>query len=493
MAFTLRRPILVGGLGLTFGLGVLEALHPASTHLAGTLTWGAIALGSGILWLKQQTQRPLDLSLPTQPVDRAAVEKALAEVETWIARLDQEAATPVTLTAVREQLAHLSAQLDRREIRFAIVGSKTVGKTALRQQLATNGLPKGTPGLPTQFSISDAPGLLSEDTVQIEAIVAPVVQSADLVLFVVSGDLTCSEFDLLQRWVSQQQRVILVFNKQDQYLPAARPLVLQQLRQRVQAYLPAEDVVAIAAHPAAVKVRQYLPDGSVQERLEQPDADLSALTDRLGQVLEQAGQPLVQATVMRQATALKAAVIADLNRIRRDRTLPLIEQSQWIAAAAAFANPVPSLDLLATAAINAQLVVDIAGIYQQPFSLDQAKVVAGTLASQMVKLGVVELSTQTIAPLLKSNALTYVAGGLLQGVSAAYLTRLAGLTLVAYFEEHSFTATATASVRRDHLIQKLKAVFQDNQRTAFLQTLVKQAIDRLAPAASPALSAPAES
>ena len=33
----------------------------------------------------------------------------------------------------------------------------------------------------------------------------------------------------------------------------------------------------------------------------------------------------------------------------------MMEKYQWIAAAAAFANPVSSLDLLATAAINAQM------------------------------------------------------------------------------------------------------------------------------------------
>ena len=111
-----------------------------------------------------------------------------------------------------------------------------------------------------------------------------------------------------------------------------------------------------------------------------------------------------------------------MNGLRRDRAVPVIEQYQWIAAAAAFANPVPALDLLATAAINAQLVMELGGIYQQKFSLEQAQAVAGTLGSLMLKLGLVELSTQTIGTILKSNAITFVAGGVVQGVSAAYLT-----------------------------------------------------------------------
>ena len=158
-----------------------------------------------------------------------------------------------------------------------------------------------------------------------------------------------------------------------------------------------------------------------------------------------------------------------------------------LAAAAAFANPVPSLDLLATATINAQMVVDLGALYQQQFSLEQAKTVTGNLGSQMVKLGLVEMASQAISPLLKSHALTYMAGGTIQGLSAAYLTRVAGLSLVEYFEEQSQSAESGA-FQLDRLLQKVKAVFQDNQRSAFLQNLVKQGLARLVPQAT---SAPA--
>jgi uncharacterized protein (DUF697 family) len=129
------------------------------------------------------------------------------------------------------------------------------------------------------------------------------------------------------------------------------------------------------------------------------------------------------------------------------------------------------------------MVMDLGALYQQSFSLEQAKTVTGNLASQMVKLGLVEMASQAISPLLKSHALTYVAGGTLQGISAAYLTRLAGLSLVEYFEEQSQTAEAS-SFQLDRLIQKLKDVFQDNQRSAFLQNLVKQGVSRLVPQAT---------
>lgn len=245
--------------------------------------------------------------------------------------------------------------------------------------------------------------------------------------------------------------------------------------------LGAENVIGIAAAPSPVKVRQHQADGSAQEWMEQQAPDTKQLTQQLAQILAQSGQQLVWATTRRVAVDLKAEAKSVLNGVRRDRTLPVIEQYQWIAAAAAFANPVPALDILATAAINAQLVMELGGIYQQKFSLQQAQAVAGTMGSLMIKLGLVELSTKTISTVLKSNAITFVAGGVVQGLSAAYLTRLAGLSLIEYFQQQEAATNSETGLNLDKLGQTLQNVFQQNQQMAFMQAFVKQGVERLLP------------
>jgi uncharacterized protein (DUF697 family) len=245
--------------------------------------------------------------------------------------------------------------------------------------------------------------------------------------------------------------------------------------------LEAEDVVAIASNPSPIKVRQHQSDASVQEWMEAQTPAVTTLTERLSNIITQEGQKLVWATTLRTVMMLKTEVKAALNQVRRDRALPIIEQYQWVAAAAAFANPVPALDLLATAAISAQIVTDLGAIYQQKFSLPQAQATAKTLGSLMLKLGVVELSTQAISSILKGHAFTYVAGGAMQGVSAAYLTRLAGLSLIEYFQEQEECQSSGQAFNLERLGQKLQLVFQQNQRTAFLQGFVKQVVGRLTP------------
>jgi uncharacterized protein len=118
------------------------------------------------------------------------------------------------------------------------------------------------------------------------------------------------------------------------------------------------------------------------------------------------------------------------------------------------------------------MVMELGQTYQRPMTLDQGKAIAKTLAALMVKQGVVEFSTQAVGLLLKHNPVTYVAGGLVQGVSAAYLTRIAGFTLIEYFE-------AGERLRPDQLGSLLSRVFSQNQRNAFLELFVKQGFERL--------------
>jgi GTPase SAR1 family protein len=466
----LRKPILLGGLGLTAGAWLLHGLDPSVIHLGSSAVWSAIAVSSGLWWLKAQLPKsPEPEPISMQMIDQAMVEKSLKAVETQIERLARELgeAGEATIQSLQQQLAALRQQGERQTVELAVLGSRAVGKTALLKALNLVDSAQ-----PVESTLRQAAEPLSAD-----------VTKADLVLFVTTGDLTDSEFQTIQQLVQNHHRLLLVFNKQDQYLPADRPVILQQLHARLQSLIPAENLVAVSAQPAPIKVRQHQADGTIQERVEQPQPDLEALQTRLQELLTTEAQSLILATSFRQAQALSQTVQQQLNQARRNRALPVIEQYQWIAAGTAFANPVASLDLLATATINAQMVMDLSSLYQQPFSLEQAKTVTGSLASQMVKLGLVEMATQAISPLLKSHALTYVAGGTLQGISAAYLTRIAGLSLVEYFEEQS-QATEASSFQLDRLVQKLKQVFQDNQRSAFLQNLVKQGISRLVPQAA---------
>ncbi|HEY9690926.1 MAG TPA: DUF697 domain-containing protein [Oculatellaceae cyanobacterium] len=473
MAVKLRRPILVGGIGLSLSLWLLQSLHHSMAQLGEFTVLGAIALGGGFWFFQKRTSPQVDISPIASTMERETVEKAIAQVETAITILESEAENHPANLQLRQQVVQVTAELDRKVNRIAVTGGKNVGKTTLVKLLENSCFQNQQP------SFSETTALFTANDADV--ITNQVAIASDLILFLTAADLTDPEFQTLQQMAKSHQKIMLVFNKQDQYVPDERLVILNQLRQRMQGILNKDDVVAIAAEPGLVKVRQHQPDGSLQEWMEKPAANIAPLTQQLEQILSHSAQQLILASAYRQAVNLKTEAKTVLNQVRRERALPIIEQYQWIVAATALANPVPALDLLATAAINAQLIIDLGNVYQQNFSLQQAQTIASTIGSLMVKLGLVELSTQAVGGMLKSNAITFVAGGVVQGVSAAYLTRLAGLSLIEYFQVQETATTTGGLFNIEQLSETLKQVFLENQRVAFLQAFIKQGVARLMP------------
>ncbi len=469
MVWKLKRPILVGGVGLSFTLWMLESWHHKLMQLGEFSLLSLLAIGAGLWLIKPWSTKPTNQQLDEMAIDRVMVENTIAQSAYAIDKLHEvagdcgEALEKAAL--LKENIPQLYSELDREEIKLTVTGGKSVGKTTLIEILRQQNLPsvECVETLPL-FIQGNFDTAVLEDAVK-----------SDLVLFLTNGDLTETQFQSLEQLQAENQPLMLVYNKQDQYLPDQRASVLLSLKQRI-----GENVVATAASPQPIKIRKHLEDNSVQEWMEQPAPDIDNLIQQLDKILTQR-QQLVWATTMRKAKLLKTETKSLLNGVRKLRATPIIEQYQWISAAAAFANPVPALDILATVAINAQMVIDLSRVYQQKFSLEQAKTLAGEMGSLMLKLGLVELSTKTITVILKSNALTFVAGGVVQGVSAAYLTRIAGLALIEYFQQQELCTLSGSEFNLEKFGQSLQQVFAQNQQVVFLQSFVKQGVKRLLP------------
>lgn len=482
---------LIGGAVLALGIWLLDALQHA---LGEWSVYVLFASGVGaVAWWMQQKSPSKSSSVAPQFVDATLVKRTLAEAEKMITQLGSEVENPEEpafavvkpqLSQLQSQIAKIMTEMSREQLRLAIVGGKGSGKTTLIQHLQS----AWASSLTQSIIFQEAPGFAGGSGMGLTAEMTALQQAiaADLVLFLITGDLTESELRTLQTLMAHK-RTLLVLNKQDQYLPEEQAIVLTRIQERTQALLRVDDVIAISAAPQALKVRQHQSDGSITEWLEEQPPSTAVLTDRLEHILQHESQQLVMASSLGNAVALKARAKTVLNDLRRTRALPVVEQFQWIAAATAFASPLPTLDVVATAAINVQMVMDLGAIYRQKFSLQQAQTVATTLGSVMLKLGLVELSTRAIVSLLKTNAVTYVAGGCIQGISAAYLTRVAGLSLIEYFQtqDPNLTLKEANPLAIERFSQILRSVFQQNQQLAFLQSFVGQAVERLPLVSSP--------
>ncbi|MBD2136499.1 DUF697 domain-containing protein [Anabaena sp. FACHB-1237] len=446
---------------------MLDSWYDTLANVGEFSLLGAVVVG-GSLWLWKQnhhgTPTPDDMI-----INREAVEKAIAQTNIIINQLAQESVNHPAITTFKEEVVQLPLELNRQELNIAVTGGKSVGKSKVIQNLHDVEINKS-------WHFQETASLFTDLQENCELATLLTMQKSDFVLFLTNGDLTDSEFKVWEQLQKTKQSTLLVFNKQDQYMIDERATILQSLKGRV-----GNNVVSIAADPVPVKVRKYNDDTTVQEWIEKPSSDMQQLTEQLSIICTEQREQLVCKTTMRKVLLLKNAAKNSLNQVRSDRANPIIEQYQWIAAAAAFANPIPALDILATAAITGQMVMDLGNIYQQKFSLEQAQTIAGTMGTSMAKLGLVELSTRAVTGILKTNAITFIAGGLVEGVSAAYLTRIAGLSLVAYFEQQEIAIATGNGLNLEQLKGILQNVFQQNQKLAVLETFVKQSVKRLLP------------
>ena len=466
MAVLARKPLLVGGMGLSLFLLGWQSFHTQILDASQWLFWGTAGLGF-VAW-KWKRRSPNQIVSPVVPLTREIVDAAIADSKGMLEHLAAEVPEQ-NITELSQRLASLSQEFDRKTLQIGITGGKGTGKTTL-SNLLTQKFPEDS------LSWRETePLLVAENR---EKSIAD-LKDFDIILFLITGDLTNSEWEFLQSLNRSHHRLLLLFNKQDQYLPEERLEIFQKVQQQVSNILDKSSVFAISVAPKPLKVRKHQEDGTIEEYLEETKVNLEPLNQYLLALFSQEKETFILGTIWRQAQQIKQTAKDHLNQARRDHALPIIEHYQWLSAGTALVNPVASLDLLATAVINGQMVLDLSAIYQQKFSFSQAQTVAKELGELIVKLGLVELTTQSLGSLLKTNAVTYLAGGAIQGISAAYLTRVAGLSLVEYFQAQEVSIQTNETLNLERLGQALQQVFAQTQRLNLLQDFAKKAIAHL--------------
>ena len=144
-----------------------------------------------------------------------------------------------------------------------------------------------------------------------------VAERADLVLFVVEGDLVQSEREALARLLSWQRPLLLVLNKADRYSAEEQARLLAQLRSHVDGRLAPENVVTASALPPPVLRVATGADGRPERSRQARPPQVAQLQERLLDVLEREGRTLAALNAGLFAGRLAdqvAARVMDLHR-----------------------------------------------------------------------------------------------------------------------------------------------------------------------------------
>ncbi len=442
------KPLLLGGASLVCGYWLLQHLF----DLIGSLGGVSVA-GLALLMLLRRESRPAGLSASpeTTPLDRATVEADLQRLEQTLDRLDlerQQAGQPAPVAADRERLSELRQTLERTSLRLAVVGAQGRGRSTLLRNLSQGWQP------PCALALQDTQALFQDWATAAEGFQLPEsLLASELLLFVTRGELTASELRCLEA-IAPETDLFLICTGADQLTTASIAQQRQQLQAHLGDRLSADRILFVdATRPEAL-------------------ADLRTALTRTLQRRTPNG--LIWAALQRAIARTEWQVQNALFELRRSRALTQIEQAQWLAAGSVFLSPITSLDLLATAAVNARMVSDLHAIYRRPLDLEQGRAIALSLGELLLRQGLVEWSTQALAGLLKGHAVTFLAGGALQSVSVAYLTRVAGLSLVEFYRTHPDLDPASDAAR-PLLAEILAKVSGRERQQAVLQGFVRQA------------------
>lgn len=342
---------------------------------------------------------------------------------------------------------------DAGRFHVVVLGTGPVGKTSLIAALlgrsaGSIGATMGTTthdrtrthsveGVEGILLLTDTPGLgePGDSGLAREAEAVDQALQADLLVFLVDQDMARADRQMLSDMIREGKRAVVALNKKDRLTDQDRAAILTKLRERLAGLVPAEDIVAIAASPAPITVRVRRPDGSTETTLEEEPPDLEALEARVATILTREGQSLRAGNLLLKARRREHAERARLAAERQKKARAIIERHQWIAAVTAFANPVLALGPMAAGAVQLRMLSEIAAVYDVQLSAEYIEQVGRQMVHTLFKLGVAEAAASVLGGLLKFNPLGFMAGGVLQAVTMAYLTQLTGSSFLEYIEQ----------------------------------------------------------
>jgi GTPase len=315
----------------------------------------------------QTTLKNLVNNLDLTPQEQAGLETEIGDLENMLAKLDQMVVQIATFGMVGRGKSSLLN---------ALVGKKVFetgplhGVTQVAQSVSwviseTEQISRVTfPGLgKSHLELIDTPGLDEVDGETRAKLAANIAKQADLILFVISGDMTKLEFEALSQLREVGKPILLVFNKVDQYPEADRMAIYDKIRnERVKELLSPSEIVMAAASPIVRSLIQR-DDGTRTVQLRTGKSKIEDLKLKILEILHREGKALVALNTMIYADDVNEQVVQRKLAIREAAANKLIWQATMIKAVAVALNPVTVVDILSGAVVDIVLILGLSKLY----------------------------------------------------------------------------------------------------------------------------------
>jgi small GTP-binding protein len=245
----------------------------------------------------------------------------------------------------------------------------------------------------SRIELIDTPGIDEVLGEAREALAQRVAQQADLILFVIAGDMTRVEFDALSQLRQVNKPILLVFNKIDQFPAVDRELIYRKIRdERVRSLLSPEEIVMAAAAPLTPQPYQR-PDGSWGAELLTGPPQVTELKLKILEILEREGKALVALNTMLFADDVQEQVVERKLQIRDRHGDRLIWQCALAKALATALNPITLVDVVSSAVVDVAMIIALSKLYGLPMTQRGAIALLRNIAIAMGGVSITELLT----------------------------------------------------------------------------------------------------
>ena len=353
---------------------------------------------------------------------------------------------PEARAELADDFRQVQAMLDKLEhghIHIAVLGRVSVGKSsvlnaligeqrfstsALHGETRQNEIAQWDEQESGSLFLIDTPGINEIDGEARERMAREVSQRSDLVLFVIDGDMTDSEYSALQGLAREHRPLLLVLNKCDRYSAAQREDLRNSLLSRLEQIIAPENLVEVAADPAPRIVITVDAEGQEieSERLSPPD--VTALKDRIWEILEAEGKTLAALNASLFAGDLSDKVGARVLATRRQLGEKVIRNYSLVKGIAVAINPVPIADLVSAVAVDVSMVAHLSEVYGLPMTRSQSGTLIKAISGQLLLLMGATWLIHLASSLLKAGSagLSTVLTAGAQGAVAYYSSYVVG-------------------------------------------------------------------
>jgi small GTP-binding protein len=294
------------------------------------------------------------------------------------------------------------------------------------------------PGLSdSQVVLIDTPGLNEVNGAQRATMAHEAASRADIVLFITDSDLNEVEYSALVELAASHKPIILVLNKADLYTPTELEELLSVFTgPRLAGIVEPANVVTAKADPRQVEYFVESADGRTRQEWRKPKPDVSALRERILEVLATEGKALVALNAAMYAADKSDRMGALRVRMRNEKATATIWSFAVMKALGVASNPLAVADVLGGTAVDAVMVVTLGKVYGIEITTQNAR----DLTTSILKAaGWVMLSEVAVS--YTSSFFKAVTGGwgtlltaLPQGAAAGYGSYIVGQAARYYFE-----------------------------------------------------------